>query len=481
MHVPKSLYYLNLARTLSFDAWDGGVTITTSNITFDSSGTKGKVGSNVPVFNGTSSYAKLVFHTNQYTMLQNTSGISLGGWFYIEAIDRTQVLYHLGSSLTQGIVIEAINANLRCIVGTYDSNYDDCNNVLTVGWHHIFITCSSDQRTIYLDGVAINEANKAYSFLTFSDTQYIGAFNGTSNFFLGRLQMFHFSASCLTVKQVKFLAEAPTFLTPLYDVNIGYGLSDNSGNSRDPQAVGSFTLDTSSPRYTTAIKFSGNAARYIEMGGYVPYIQYGYTLSIRFKVTQLDVAQVLVDNAKYNNYGCRILVGSNNCIRVAHGYGSGNYTLDGSEIEANKWYMLTATWDCSKLKLYLDGVLDAEMDATGVFTPNPSYQKLIVGKSSYSYTNNSYQYAYPLYGSLCDLRVYCTALSATRIYELYSIPIQIDNGGTIWGFQLVQNENQTSFTSKGVVATGTFNSTDNIYTPVRISQDEIEATYFEMI
>lgn len=481
MHIANSLYYLNLARVASFTPWDGGATITTNNITFDSSGTLGKVGSNVPIFNGTSSYAKLIFTDNKYSLLQNASAISIGGWFYLEAVNRTQVLYHLGDSLTQGIVIEAINTNLRCIVGTYDSNYDDCTNVLTTGWHNIFITCTNTQRIIYLDGLAINEANKTYTFASLSDTQYMGAFKGTSNFFLGRVQMFHFAATCLSVKQIKFLAEAPTFLTPLYDVNVGYGLDDHSGNSRDPSAVGSFTLDTDSPRFTSAIKFSGSASKYINMGSYVQYLQYGYTLSVRFKTTETDTAQVLVDNCKYSNYGCRIFIGSNNCVRVAHGYGTGNYNISGSEIEINKWYMLTATWDCSKLRIYLNGVLDLEQDAPETFVPNTTHSQLIVGKSSYQYADNNYQYAYPFYGSLCDVRVYCTALSAERIYELYSVPIQIDSKGTIWGFQLIQNENQTSFTSKGIVATGTFSSTDNSNAPVRISQSDIEATYFEMI
>lgn len=481
MPVHNSLYYLNLARTEDFIPWDGGVTTTTYNITYNTSGTYGKVGSIVPIFNGTSSYVKLVLSENSYTALQNTEEICFGAWFYLGVVNTTQVLFHSGDSLTSGLVLAAINTSLRCVVGTYDSNYDDINCNLTVGWHHIFINCSTSQRTVYVDGQVVNEANKTYSFTSLGNTQYLGALKGTSNFFKGRVQTVYFAAHTVSRKTIICLAEAPTFIVPLYDANTGYGLSDSSGNSRDPQAVGSFTLDTSSPRYTSALVFSGSSSKYIEMGGYVAYLQTGYTLSIRFKTTRSDTAQVLLDNAKYQNYGCRILIGTNNCIRVAHGYGTANYTLDGSEIETNRWYMLTATWDGSKLKLYLDGVLDTEMDAPETFVANPNYQKLTVGKTSYSYTNNNYQYAYPFYGSICDARVYCTALSAQKIYELYSIPIQIDNKGCIWGFQLVQSQDQTSFTSKGVVATGTFNTSTQDNQQLSVSQTEITATYFEPI
>ena len=481
MPVHNSLYYLNLARVENFTPWDGGATTTEYNITYNTSGTYGKVGSIVPIFNGTSSYVKLVLNNNSYTALQNTSEICFGGWFYLGVVNTTQVLFHSGDSLTDGLVLAAVNTTLRCVIGTYDASYDDINCELTVGWHHIFVNCSTSKRTVYVDGAVVNEANKTYSFISLGTTQYFGALKGTSNFLKGRMQMFFFAAHITSKKSIICMAEAPTFLVPLYDANEGYGLTDYSGNSRDPSAVGSFTLDTNSPRYTSALVFNGSVSKYIRLGGHVPYLQSGYTLSIRFKTTRTDTAQVLLDNAKYQNYGCRILIGTNNHVRVAHGYGDGNYSLDGSIVETDRWYMLTTTWDKSKLRLYLDGVLDAEMDAPETFTRNPDYEWLIVGKTSYRCTETNYSYAYPLYGAACDARVYCTALSAQKIYDLYSVPIQIDDCGNIWGFQLVPSQNQTSFNSKGVVATGTFNSSSQYSQQVSISQTEITATYFEYI
>jgi len=55
----------------------------------------------------------------------------------------------------------------------------------------------------------------------------------------------------------------------------------------------------------------------------------------------------------------RLLIGSNNCVKVAHGNGTENINLDGPEIQTNTWYMLTATWDGASIKLYLNGVLEA--------------------------------------------------------------------------------------------------------------------------
>lgn len=481
MHVPNSLYYLNLARTSSFEPWDGGVTITTDNITFDTSGYLGKVGSTVPIFNGISSYARLVFSESRYNKLLASSEISFGGWFYIDNITSSPVFYHLGDSLTEGIVLQAINNNLKCIIGTYDSDYDDCIGVLSTGWHHIFVTCTTSQRIIYVDGEPVNETNKTYSFSALSDIQYIGAFNGTSNFWKGRLQMFHFSSSCLSRKQVKLLAEAATYLVPLFDVNTGYGLDDYSGNSRDPSAYGSFTLDTSSPRYTAAVKFSGNASKYVVLGSCVRYIQFGFTMSVRFKTNVSGTAQVLLDNGYSSPYGIRLLIGSSNEIRVNYGNGTTTHSFNGPTIETDTWYMFTVTWNGSTIKLYLNGVLEYEEAYTTPVVASSSSLPLIVGKASYQYGNTSYSYAYPLNGSICDIRVYCTPLSAQKIYELYSIPIQLDDKGTLWGFQLVQNETQTSFTSKGIVATGTFISTNDTSASPRISQTEIQATYFDHI
>ena len=479
MHIHKRLYYLNLALGPAFTPWESTATVTPNNVTFNTTGTLGKVGESVPIFNGTSSYATAVIIPEKHAELQATDSISFGGWFYIGSITTTQVLFHSGNSLTSGIVLEVINSDLRCVINTYDSSHDDCTNVLTIGWHHLFVTCTTSRRRIYLDGEIINETNSTYSFSTLPDTQYIGAFSGTSNFFKGRLQMFYYTASCVSTRTIKALAEGPACIIPLYNLDLNEGLRDYSNNSRDPVVQGSLTLDTSSPRCASAVTFSGSAAKYIALGGFVNYTQTGYTLSIRFKTTKADTAQVLLDNAKQSNNGMRLLIGSNNCVKVAHGNGTENINLDGPEIQTNTWYMLTATWDGASIKLYLNGVLEAQIAMTQPVTNSTVADELVVGRSSYQYTNSSYQYAYPLYGSVIDVRVYCTALSAQRIWELYNIPIQIDDSGIIWGYQLIKNASSTSFDHRGILTTGTFTNTSDNSNLVSIYNTAVQAKYFD--
>ena len=90
-----------------------------------------------------------------------------------------------------------------------------------------------------------------------------------------------------------------------------------------------------------------------------------------------------------------------------------------SALTMNKWIHVAVTIDSESVKLYLDGVLNAESNA---FTINP-----LQFKPALNYIGRS-QFSDPLFnGFIDDFRIYNYALSASEIEKISSLTSGIDN------------------------------------------------------
>lgn len=105
----------------------------------------------------------------------------------------------------------------------------------------------------------------------------------------------------------------------------------------------------------------------------------------------------------------------------------GNY---GSGLLDKKWHMITATYDGTNIKRYIDGVLVNTTAVTG--TLSTGNKTVWIGRYG---TKNSYGNI-ELYES--DARIYATALSASQIAELYNTAVSLSNNGTLLGYEFVE-------------------------------------------
>lgn len=116
----------------------------------------------------------------------------------------------------------------------------------------------------------------------------------------------------------------------------------------------------------------------------------------------------------------------------AYGKSPAGYHTSTGTIPLNQWSHIAITWDASNVKLYINGTLDKTVSCTGTFAYSSTTPKTIgcIGVEKHpdlSATGLSRQFI----GSIADVRVYCTALSAADMTKLYNNRIYLNNIGNI--------------------------------------------------
>ena len=112
-----------------------------------------------------------------------------------------------------------------------------------------------------------------------------------------------------------------------------------------------------------------------------------------------------------------------NGSRYVNDYGSVNL-LD------KNWHMISATYDGTNIKRYVDGVLVNTTSVSGTLTTGNL--TVCIGK----------YYGSTVYGSIelyeSDVRIYATALTQEQITELYNTSASISNNGALMGYEFVE-------------------------------------------
>ena len=120
-------------------------------------------------------------------------------------------------------------------------------------------------------------------------------------------------------------------------------------------------------------------------GTYYPYTSYGIGKLINKKITFL-------------------------CTTGTYSYDAESTTIEGTTILLpNTWYMVTATYDGSMMKLYINGVLENSTALTGALVYNENPLKL-----GHSVNTQFFQ------GKLDEIRIYNKALNQAEITQLYN-------------------------------------------------------------
>jgi hypothetical protein len=90
---------------------------------------------------------------------------------------------------------------------------------------------------------------------------------------------------------------------------------------------------------------------------------------------------------------------------------AGEIVLGDIVLSANRWYFLTATYDGSALRFYIDGTLRGTQAKSGGTIPNSGREIWIGGNDVWGEF---------LKGRIDEVRIYNRALSATEIQTLYA-------------------------------------------------------------
>lgn len=146
------------------------------------------------------------------------------------------------------------------------------------------------------------------------------------------------------------------------------------------------------------------------------------------------------------------------------GYESSSYPKASVQPTANEWHMLTGVYDRvnQKRAIYIDGKLADEKTMT---VSNPiSYNGSNVIWLGAEASGNATNFANANYnGKISDFRIYCTALSAEDILDLYHTSAKIDRTGKVHTFEFVEN-NKMNITKSGKFISPIFiESTYNFY------------------
>lgn len=218
--------------------------------------------------------------------------------------------------------------------------------------------------------------------------------------------------------------------------------TDVSGNGYNIIKNGTLTFNTDSPRYSGSLNFPGINTNYL----YRPKFDW-LTAPFTFNCwcnqtsrtaehgTGTTTLQFIESQGRDCGYGGFSLCLANGVPRLYLGTStSGTYYSLNSDtaLDLNTWHMLTGTYDGATAKLYVDGILKATKDSDAEISWAEA-TGFVIGKMAYSYTTTTYYF--PFAGSINDVRVYATALSADEILTMYKTSGIIDNKNNIYTYE----------------------------------------------
>lgn len=220
---------------------------------------------------------------------------------------------------------------------------------------------------------------------------------------------------------------------------------DSSGYGHNGTIVRNLITEITTPRYSASTYFANSAA-----------IKY-----TNFNLGNIWSAGVWFysPSTVTTNWGCLFAVNSNGGdadfkmnLYIQQSSGKLQFTANGQydstqSFTKDTWHHLMETFDGSTVSCYLDGVL---IKTKAITNAELSRSNLVIGARSSSAngsTATGYVTAY-----MSDFRIYCTALSAANVKQLYEIGAKVDNNNNIHTFELNEtiskiNQNVTCSTT----------------------------------
>ena len=315
-------------------------------------------------------------------------------------------------------------------------------------WNHLVFTRSQSGKKFYLNGELINSTATIGTPTIANSTKFsIGMSQSNSttvsdNRLNGQLNDIRVYDHCLSAAEVKEISQGLILHYKLDNIIDNIRIIDSSGYNHHGSIKNTVEIETDTTRYLKSINLpNGNSAINCGRGGMV-------TDSITYSIW-----------INYSTWGnpvsCTEGGGWNfetNPVQLAINIESIGYLHAVSSFQptANEWHMLTGVYDRlnQKAYIYIDGQMTGETNASSPNLIHYNGSNVIwlgaeASGSATAFASNG------MIGKISDFRIYCTALSAEDILDLYHTSAKIDKTGKVHTFEFVENEG-TKITKTGI-------------------------------
>lgn len=201
-------------------------------------------------------------------------------------------------------------------------------------------------------------------------------------------------------------------------------VDDCSGYGYDGTKSGVFGSDSTSPRYDTSITFP-NGTDYAKST--FTNTMNEFTFSYWIKPSASNGGYSIVGSNYGNDAQCWFAVNTENS---GVWFYTGQYANVSGLLTNGTWYHCVFTFKNGTSKWYINGV-EKTLSRNTVTKTSIPFNNFTIGNS---YTGSSWNCKN--YGSISDVRIYATALSASDIKELYQTSASIDKNGNMYCYEL---------------------------------------------
>ena len=230
-------------------------------------------------------------------------------------------------------------------------------------------------------------------------------------------------------------------------------ITDSSGYGNDGTVIGTLSTESDSDRYEISTHYPGSS--YTDTGsGTFNWFDFSQcTLSAWIKptasVSGWSGSIGIQHNQSAGYKGFTITDYANN-FRVVTVNGSYTTINSGKPLTVGEWHHCAAVLDGTNLKMYYDGSMVKESTVSWGSAAIATDMRFATGVD-FPGSDEMFN------GNYSDIRMYCTALSAEDILDLYHTPANIDNLGNLHGFEFVE-DNENKINKNGIIINNIFSS-----------------------
>lgn len=189
---------------------------------------------------------------------------------------------------------------------------------------------------------------------------------------------------------------------------------DCSGFCNNGTRTGTFSWTSDTPKYSVSTTATGGASTYL-VGPILP--AEAKTAALWIKCAKSQNAAIFNDKTSGLQIGLLNSLLYMNSLAATAGFTTTHW-------KDNEWNHVVVVKDNDSRKVYINGQAETQSGANNYYIHNADNCWL---------WNRSYNNSYPFNGSLSDLRVYATALSADDVKSLYQNSAYIDSSGNVYG------------------------------------------------
>lgn len=225
-------------------------------------------------------------------------------------------------------------------------------------------------------------------------------------------------------------------------------LMDVSGYKRHGSAVGTLITNSDSARYNNCVYISDGRTNYGQ-GGTMTMPTDQVTMSCWIKSSATGYSNYHIP-LSFNGANYELSIDSSGHFRNGFSIGGSRnvLTTNHTSILDGKWHMITATYDGTTIRRYIDGVeLTSYATAvTGALAGGSG--TLLIGNYNGTTYGNKNMY-------MSDVRIYSTALASDEVLDLYQTRMSMTHTGSGLAYEFIEDDpSPLKITEEGLLRTG---------------------------